>query len=167
MYITELQKYLSLPISKRFIPSHDTWKNAEEKYGIRYPADLIEFIDLYGGGIICDFLNVFSPAAPYYEQVISRILTTYQLRQELTPLGFQLSIWPAQSGLFPIAESESGHHIYFMSKSKDSESKVFVFMPDSNKYSIYESITNLIYIWITRSNEIFSYDWLDEGIKID
>jgi len=61
MALTSLRKVLPPPATPTETTGAGSWPPVEASLGIHLPGDYKEFIDVYGTGVIGDFLWVFNP----------------------------------------------------------------------------------------------------------
>lgn len=109
-----------MPPPKKPVEALGSWDNIEELLGVKLPSDYKEFIEAYGSGIIGHFVSVLNPFSSrpglnLVEQSTKQLDALRTLHNDFgEPNPYEL--YPCSGGLLPIAITDNGDVIYWLTK---------------------------------------------------
>lgn len=159
MYLERLKQLIPAP--DKPVETGD-FTTANEKLGIRLPADYFDFLSVYGTGMFGNSLEVYSPFAEneyinLFDQ-IEALRDSYQAMKKIwnsmnldnvfpVNAGYPFDFYPEKGGLIPWGCIE-GCGIYFYWKTGDHEWEIVAYSDDD--YQIFQmSMTEFIYNLMT------------------
>jgi hypothetical protein len=90
------------------------WESIENRLGLTFPEDYKEFVSVYGSGVICGFLTIYSPFSSdrnhgFEQQSPLALGNLRRYREE----GFDVPypIHPEESGLLPFGTTENFNYL--------------------------------------------------------
>lgn len=119
MAIASLKKILSPPSHPKETSRGASWPLIDNE--VFFPADYIEFINLYGSGKIADFITIFNVFSKneninFFEQKKIIISSLYSLVEEDSNY-YAYTLYPAANGLLPIGVTDNGDYIFWVATS--------------------------------------------------
>lgn len=130
-YLEKLQKIL-LPGNQVFeTGSQNDWEQPEGKLNIKLPDDYKKYINIYGSGVIDDFLWVLNPFCKneninLLHQSKELLEACKELRQEF-PEFFTYNIFPEKNGLLPWGLTDNGDELYWKTDIDLNKWEIVVF----------------------------------------
>lgn len=144
------ENYSKLPLD-----NYSKWNEIEKKLGVNLPTDYKEFIDLFGAGIIDDFILVFSPFSEnenmnfFIQQDLNN--EAYSTLKESHPNEFPYQIFTKKSGLLPWGRTENGDILNWIVDMNLDEWPILIYDGYGDYFECQNSMTNFINDLITRN----------------
>lgn len=95
----------------------NSWKEVEDKIGIKFPKDYKMFINLYGEGGINEFLWILSPFSKneYLNSMekFKVMKESYNSMKQEFPKQFLFDFYDGQNGLFPWGVTDNGDELFW------------------------------------------------------
>lgn len=116
MTIARLFRIMSPPTEP--VESNGSWSSVESALEIKIPDDFKSFIERYGSGTIGDFISVLNPFSlrpnlNLMEQSKRQLIALRDLHDDFgEPSPFEL--YPTAGGLLPVAITDNGDVIHWM-----------------------------------------------------
>ena len=106
------------------------WGDVERAIGTNLPNDFKNFIELYGSGTIGRFITVYNPFSfrteiNLIDQSRRQLSALQELREEFT-WDRVYSLYPNPGGLFPVAVTDNGDFIYWLTEGIPDEWTIVV-----------------------------------------
>jgi hypothetical protein len=105
------------------------WSEIENKIGCKLPDDYKIMLSTYGQGKFFDFISFFIPESKnthlnLIDQISDRIAVYDILKADGEPIPY--GFFPAKNGLLPIAGTDNGDNIFFLTEGAPDLWKVVV-----------------------------------------
>jgi hypothetical protein len=98
----------------------DGWAEVEAAVGTQLPGDFKAFTELYGSGMVDDFLYLFNPFAAGQDGNLlvekDRVLAAYRQTRARFPDRLPLPPFPEEGGVLPLGRTENGDELYWVTK---------------------------------------------------
>jgi hypothetical protein len=98
----------------------DGWAQVEAALGTQLPSDFKAFTELYGSGMVDDFLYLFNPFAAGQDGNLlvekDRVLAAYRQTRARFPDRLSLPPFPEEGGVLPLGRTENGDELYWVTK---------------------------------------------------
>jgi hypothetical protein len=98
----------------------DGWAEVETAIGTQLPGDFKAFTELYGSGMVDDFLYLFNPFAAGQDGNLlvekDRVLAAYRQTRTRFPDRLSLPPFPEEGGVLPLGRTENGDELYWVTK---------------------------------------------------
>jgi hypothetical protein len=98
----------------------DGWAEVEAAIGTQLPGDFKAFTELYGSGMVDDFLYLFNPFAAGQDGNLlvekDRVLAAYRQTRARFPDRLPLPPFPEEGGVLPLGRTENGDELYWVTK---------------------------------------------------
>ncbi|HJW58312.1 MAG TPA: hypothetical protein VJ931_01660, partial [Actinomycetota bacterium] len=98
----------------------DGWAAVEAAIGTQLPGDFKAFTELYGSGMVDDFLYLFNPFAAGQDGNLlvekDRVLAAYRQTRARFPDRLPLPPFPEEGGVLPLGRTENGDELYWVTK---------------------------------------------------
>jgi hypothetical protein len=98
----------------------DGWAAVETAIGTRLPSDFKAFTELYGSGMVDDFLYLFNPFAAGKDGNLlvekDRVLAAYRQTRARFPDRLPLPTFPEEGGVLPLGRTENGDELYWVTR---------------------------------------------------
>jgi hypothetical protein len=98
----------------------DGWAEVEAAIGTQLPGDFKAFTELYGSGMVDDFLYLFNPFAADQDGNLlvekDRVLAAYRQTRARFPDRLSLPPFPEEGGVLPLGRTENGDELYWVTK---------------------------------------------------
>ena len=123
MAIDQLLKILPQPSSPT--EARGSWEEVESALTIKLPNDFIAFIENYGTGRLNNFLTVFNPFSKRANlnllvQSKNQLGALAELQEQFTEFR-TFTLFPKKGGLLPVAMTDNGDTIYWLTQGEPSE----------------------------------------------
>jgi len=134
MSVENLQRVLPAPSNPIGVPGLAQWQVVENQFAV-LPDDFHAFIDMYGAGVIDDFIWVFVPALSNpnlnFERQVSLQLSVVEgiNKEGLEP---PMTSFPNQGGILPFGITENGDVLFWETTGNAEEWTVCVLAPRSS-----------------------------------
>jgi hypothetical protein len=96
----------------------DGWAEVEAAIGAQLPGDFKAFTELYGSGMVDDFLYLFNPFAAGQDGNLlvekDRVLAAYRQTRAQFPDRLSLPPFPEEGGVLPLGRTENGDELYWV-----------------------------------------------------
>jgi hypothetical protein len=96
----------------------DGWAEVEAAIGTQLPGDFKAFTELYGSGMVDDFLYLFNPFAAGKDGNLlvekDRVLAAYRQTRTRFPDRLSLPPFPEEGGVLPLGRTENGDELYWV-----------------------------------------------------
>ena len=96
------------------------WAAVETVLGTQLPADFKAFTELYGSGMVDDFLYLFNPFAAGKDGNLlaekDRVLAAYRQTRARFPDRLPLPPFPEEGGVLPLGRTENGDELYWVTQ---------------------------------------------------
>jgi hypothetical protein len=96
----------------------DGWAEVEAAIGTQLPGDFKAFTELYGSGMVDDFLYLFNPFAAGKDGNLlvekDRVLAAYRQTRAQFPDRLSLPPFPEEGGVLPLGRTENGDELYWV-----------------------------------------------------
>lgn len=111
-------------------PPMDVCDNKFLQENVGLPSDYLEFIKLYGTGIIADFITIYNYASSVddYNLLIQKdlILGDLQFLLDDDPKYYKYILYPNKDGLYPLGVTENGDYILWKTNENISDWKIAI-----------------------------------------
>ena len=98
----------------------DGWAEVETAIGTQLPGDFKAFTELYGSGMVDDFLYLFNPFAAGQDGNLlvekDRVLAAYRQTRARFPDRLPLPAFPDAGGVLPLGRTENGDELYWVTE---------------------------------------------------
>jgi hypothetical protein len=98
----------------------DSWAEVEAAIGTQLPTDFKAFTELYGSGMVDDFLYLFNPFAAGKDGNLliekDRVLAAYRQSRARFPDRLPLPPFPEEGGVLPLGRTENGDELYWVTE---------------------------------------------------
>jgi hypothetical protein len=98
----------------------DGWAEVEGALGTGLPGDFKAFTELYGSGMVDDFLYLFNPFATGEDGNLlfekDRVLAGYRQTRDKYPERLPLPPFPEEGGVLPLGRTENGDELYWVTE---------------------------------------------------
>jgi hypothetical protein len=98
----------------------DGWAEVEAAVGTQLPGDFKAFTELYGSGMVDDFLYLFNPFAAGQDGNLlvekDRVLAAYRQTRARVPDRLVLPPFPEEGGVLPLGRTENGDELYWVTE---------------------------------------------------
>jgi hypothetical protein len=98
----------------------DGWAEVEAALGTQLPGDFKAFTELYGSGMVDDFLYLFNPFAAGQDGNLlvekDRVLAAYRQTRARFPDRLSLPPFPEEGGVLPLGRTENGDELYWVTE---------------------------------------------------
>jgi hypothetical protein len=98
----------------------DSWAEVEAAIGTQLPTDFKAFTELYGSGMVDDFLYLFNPFAAGKDGNLliekDRVLAAYRQSRARFPDRLPLPPFPEEGGVLPLGRTENGDELYWVTQ---------------------------------------------------
>jgi hypothetical protein len=105
------------------------WEYTEKKLGFIFPSDYKEFIELYGAGVINDFLWIYSPFSINENiNILNKfeiLKCSYNAMKKSFPNDYKLEFYNGRTGLFPWGITDDGDELYWLKSEKNMKLVIF------------------------------------------
>jgi SMI1-KNR4 cell-wall len=123
MAIDQLRKILPQPSSPA--EAQGSWVDVESALKTKLPHDYMAFIENYGTGQVNNFLSVFNPFSKRANfnllvQSKNQLEALAELQEQFTEFR-TFDLFPKEGGLLPVAMTDNGDTIYWLTQGKTSE----------------------------------------------
>ena len=102
----------------------DGWAEVEAALGTQLPSDFKAFTELYGSGMVDDFLYLFNPFAADQDGNLlvekDRVLAAYRQTRARFPDRLSLPPFPEAGGVLPLGRTDNGDELYWVT-SRDPD----------------------------------------------
>lgn len=131
MSIEKLKAVLTPPSNPLYTANNsDQWLQIERKINRTLPQDYKDYIEHFGDGIVGEFVKVFNPFSPFigfnFVWNTNSILPIERIIREDIAENERYALFPEAGGLLPIAVTENGDSIYWVTQGTSIEWKVTV-----------------------------------------
>ncbi|HZA80037.1 MAG TPA: hypothetical protein VFC13_01015 [Actinomycetes bacterium] len=96
------------------------WAAVETVLGTQLPADFKAFTELYGSGMVDDFLYLFNPFAAGQDGNLlaekDRVLAAYRQTRARFPDRLPLPPFPEEGGVLPLGRTQNGDELYWVTQ---------------------------------------------------
>jgi hypothetical protein len=96
----------------------DGWAAVEGTLGTGLPSDFKAFTELYGSGMVDDFLYLFNPFAAGEDGNLlvekDRVLAGYRQTRARFPERLPLPPFPEEGGVLPLGRTDNGDELYWV-----------------------------------------------------
>ena len=96
----------------------DGWAEIQAAVGTQLPGDFKAFTELYGSGMVDDFLYLFNPftQGPDGNLVVEkdRVLAAYRQTRARFPQRLPLPPFPEPGGVLPLGRTDNGDELYWV-----------------------------------------------------
>jgi hypothetical protein len=96
----------------------DGWAAVEAAIGTQLPGDFKAFTELYGSGMVDDFLYLFNPFASGQDGNLlaekDRVLAAYGQTRARFPDRLPLPPFPEPGGVLPLGRTDNGDELYWV-----------------------------------------------------
>jgi hypothetical protein len=98
----------------------DGWAEVETAIGTQLPGDFKAFTELYGSGMVDDFLYLFNPFAAGQDGNLlvekDRVLAAYRQTRARFTDRLPLPPFPEDGGVLPLGRTENGDELYWVTE---------------------------------------------------
>jgi hypothetical protein len=98
----------------------DGWAEVEGALGTGLPSDFKAFTELYGSGMVDDFLYLFNPFAAGEDGNLlfekDRVLAGYRQIRAKYPERLALPPFPEEGGVLPLGRTDNGDELYWVTE---------------------------------------------------
>src|SRR5829696_7595805 len=98
----------------------DGWDEIEAALGTGLPGDFKAFTELYGSGMVDDFLYLFNPFAAGEDGNLlvetDRVLDGYRQTRARFPDRLPLPPFPDEGGVLPVGRTDNGDELYWVTE---------------------------------------------------
>jgi SMI1-KNR4 cell-wall len=128
MTITLLSKIMPSPTNP--IDADGSWVHVEEVLGVKLPDDFKDFIRVYGSGTINHFISVLSPFSKrptlnLLDQSKRQLDVLRELHDDFGEKN-QYALYPAPGGLLPVAMTDNGDVIHWLTSGGPADWTIVV-----------------------------------------
>jgi hypothetical protein len=128
MDIDQLIKVLPRPATP--IEAQGSWAEVESALKAKLPIDFMAFIEVYGSGCVNNFLTVFNPFSMRANlnllvQSKNQLGALAELQEQFTEFR-TFALFPKKGGLLPIAMTDNGDTIYWLTQGEPSEWSIVI-----------------------------------------
>jgi hypothetical protein len=140
MTLASLSRIMPPPVSP--VEASGSWLDIEDALGLKLPNDFKEFIRSYGSGSISHFLSVLNPfssrpALNLLEQSKRQLEALRELHDDFGEEN-PFELYPARGGLLPVAITDNGDIIHWLTTGNPSEWTIVVNEARSPDYEQFE-----------------------------
>lgn len=166
MSLALLRRALPPPIAPTETTGTENWSSVEASLGTRVPEDYKGFIDVYGTGVIGDFLWVFNPfSRRKYVNLHTQVRAQLDAIEDLD--GKPYPLYPKPGGLLPWGLTDNGNALYWLTAGDPVAWQVVINEsrgPEFERHNV--SLTGFLTGVITGAivSKLFPGDFLDRAI---
>jgi hypothetical protein len=126
MAVAELIAILKPPAVPSEVPKSLNWTAIEAQLGVSLPPDYRDYVEIYGSGLLANFIRVFNPfSASEYLALIPCVRaiceTRRKLKQSEGDKEVPYDVYPDFPGILPWGNDENGNTLYWLTKGRASE----------------------------------------------
>lgn len=150
--IKELCSVLRPPVVPQYGQGKLDWNYIENIMGTELPSDYKEFISVYGTGAIDNFIWVHDPLEDVeeYFNTINMKLWAYSETKRDYPEYYCHDVFPEKGGLLPVAVTDNGDEIYWITHGKPDFWSIVVYESRSEEHFEYNgSLIDFLYDLVT------------------
>lgn len=141
-----LAKLFAMAPPSRHHVSLEGLDEAEEKLQTKFPAEYRELISIYGQGAFNAFLHVHGPS--WIVRDGAKLLKGERTVKEHAPELVPDSLFPEKGGLLPIATTDNGNRVFYLTKGAPDAWRVVVFAPRDARHDEYASLQGMLLAWL-------------------
>lgn len=149
--IERLLSVTGYPVRPILVPTDDHWRVAEEELRVIFPRSFKELLGLYGTGIWCQFIELFSPHpnCRHYKYCSQHVLEAVGFYRGAEAIQ-SFELWPAKGGLLPLAVTNTRMSLAWDTSTKDPDDWNIVIIPHDRPPEILPgSILEFLYLCVS------------------